>query len=667
MDYDVFISYSTKDKKIAETVCSTLELDNVKCWIAPRDILPGTNYGEAIVEAIEKCRIMVLIFSDNANKSRHVTNELERALNYNKIIVPFKIEDVVPCKKIEYFLSASQWIEALANPIKSKIVELSTIIRRILNEGGEVEGNSKNPSKVTSKINENRKNIKNTNNNFLAIALKHLKKFGDKNKKKKIIIGGCILIGVIFIGTIIGYVNDSSLDEAVSVDKEVLTTTNSNNNNKSNTDTSTEKEPIKEPILVENATISDVELLVYTGKEYKLNVIIIPNNADNKNIIWKSDDVNIAEVDSEGVVVGRNLGTASITATTEDGNIDMVCHVTVEKGSLLQNLNFIETNRKNLHAGKEILLSQKYIYYNQNGKLYRSMYDGSEKILLTDILEKDSEIAVLDKYIYFISVKENEYYFYRILSDGSKQAEVITSLKSIGSFLGDKYNSGHGDPIIRYSKKDFDFSVFRDKVYFKYTNLYQYDRLYDYCENRWHIAYYDPDNGEIKSEISMSIDKLQEDSTEFNYFVETWLGSGCLFYTYTQNNGLFKKEIGREEKLLSNVVPTNILSDEENVYYIDQDYSSLNRMSLEGTLNEKLYDNVTYFTMTDFDEILFVSGENIYKVDKNFKTQPIKIGDGVEKFIYAGDYLYYYLPDLSIKRINIETSEEQIITEGIKE
>lgn len=52
MAYDVFISYASKDKIIADAVYARLEASAIRCWIAPRDITPGTSYGEAIIEAI---------------------------------------------------------------------------------------------------------------------------------------------------------------------------------------------------------------------------------------------------------------------------------------------------------------------------------------------------------------------------------------------------------------------------------------------------------------------------------------------------------------------------------------------------------------------------------------------------------------------------------------
>jgi hypothetical protein len=46
MARDVFISYSSKDKPTADAVCATLEANGIRCWIAPRDVVPGSDWGE---------------------------------------------------------------------------------------------------------------------------------------------------------------------------------------------------------------------------------------------------------------------------------------------------------------------------------------------------------------------------------------------------------------------------------------------------------------------------------------------------------------------------------------------------------------------------------------------------------------------------------------------
>ena len=63
MAHDVFVSHSVKDKAVAEAIVALLEEDSVTCWIAPRDVIPGADWGESIIDAIESSRIMILIFS----------------------------------------------------------------------------------------------------------------------------------------------------------------------------------------------------------------------------------------------------------------------------------------------------------------------------------------------------------------------------------------------------------------------------------------------------------------------------------------------------------------------------------------------------------------------------------------------------------------------------
>jgi TIR domain len=47
----IFINYSSKDQKIAETICRALEARGYNCWIAVRNVGPGENFQEVIVRA----------------------------------------------------------------------------------------------------------------------------------------------------------------------------------------------------------------------------------------------------------------------------------------------------------------------------------------------------------------------------------------------------------------------------------------------------------------------------------------------------------------------------------------------------------------------------------------------------------------------------------------
>src|SRR5271170_6346966 len=74
----VFISYASHDSAVSQKVCSALEAAGFPCWIAPRNVVPGTLYAEAIVGAIDESRILILILSKEAVASAHVGREIER-------------------------------------------------------------------------------------------------------------------------------------------------------------------------------------------------------------------------------------------------------------------------------------------------------------------------------------------------------------------------------------------------------------------------------------------------------------------------------------------------------------------------------------------------------------------------------------------------------------
>ena len=128
MPYDAFISYCSEDKKIADAVCGTLEANKIRCWIAPRDVGPGRTWSSAIIEAIGESAVMVVIFSKHSNASPQVLREIERAVNKGVAIIPFRVEDVVPSKDLEYFISSCHWLDAMNPPLEKHIGELATAI-----------------------------------------------------------------------------------------------------------------------------------------------------------------------------------------------------------------------------------------------------------------------------------------------------------------------------------------------------------------------------------------------------------------------------------------------------------------------------------------------------------------------------------------------------------
>ena len=107
----VFISYASHDAAVAQTVCSALEGAGFPCWIAPRDVVPGTLYAEGIVGALDESRVVVLILSKDAVASAHVGREIERAVSKRHPVVALRIDTAPLTAAFEYFLNQSQWIE----------------------------------------------------------------------------------------------------------------------------------------------------------------------------------------------------------------------------------------------------------------------------------------------------------------------------------------------------------------------------------------------------------------------------------------------------------------------------------------------------------------------------------------------------------------------------
>ncbi|HQL96193.1 MAG TPA: toll/interleukin-1 receptor domain-containing protein, partial [Candidatus Hydrogenedentes bacterium] len=122
--HDVFISYATPDKTTADTICHFLEAEGVRCWIAPRDIPPGENFGKFIPEALREVALMVLVFSSNANSSEYVQDEVALAAKYKRVIIPFRVEDVQPQQGLEFHLARRNWLDALTPPLAGHVRSL---------------------------------------------------------------------------------------------------------------------------------------------------------------------------------------------------------------------------------------------------------------------------------------------------------------------------------------------------------------------------------------------------------------------------------------------------------------------------------------------------------------------------------------------------------------
>jgi uncharacterized repeat protein (TIGR01451 family) len=109
--FDVFISYSSKNKGVAKSIADALEPD-IPCWYAPRDIPTGSDWAGSIDEAIESCSVFLLVLTPESNDSRQVPKEVSLADAAHKPILVVRAGEFELAAALSYHLASTQWLVA---------------------------------------------------------------------------------------------------------------------------------------------------------------------------------------------------------------------------------------------------------------------------------------------------------------------------------------------------------------------------------------------------------------------------------------------------------------------------------------------------------------------------------------------------------------------------
>lgn len=100
-----FISYKTDDVEVARWVKEKLEEKGIPCWFAPVSIPGGSNYAKEIPKAIRNSSAFILILSKTTHESKYVPKEIDLAINTDKLILPFMIDDFELSDDFGFYLS----------------------------------------------------------------------------------------------------------------------------------------------------------------------------------------------------------------------------------------------------------------------------------------------------------------------------------------------------------------------------------------------------------------------------------------------------------------------------------------------------------------------------------------------------------------------------------
>jgi hypothetical protein len=124
----IFVSHVSEDRAAATALVSKLEGRGIACWIAPRDVNPGRPFDTEIADAIDTCRVMLLVFSERCNESDYIRREVTVAGDVGKVIIPYRIEDARPKGGLRVRLSDLHWIDAFDAPERAFEELMRTVV-----------------------------------------------------------------------------------------------------------------------------------------------------------------------------------------------------------------------------------------------------------------------------------------------------------------------------------------------------------------------------------------------------------------------------------------------------------------------------------------------------------------------------------------------------------
>ena len=119
-----------------------------------------------------------------------------------------------------------------------------------------------------------------------------------------------------------------------------------------------QEQPKPDSVKVSGVSIDKPTLSMTEGETANLTAIVMPENATNKAVAWKSGNSGVADVDASGKVTAVKAGTSDITVTTADGGKTATCKVTVASKAVpatgltlsLSSVAFVEGQTKSINA-----------------------------------------------------------------------------------------------------------------------------------------------------------------------------------------------------------------------------------------------------------------------------------------------------------------------------
>lgn len=167
-----------KDASIA--VCHVLEQNGIRCWMAPRDIPPGAEYGDLIDDALKSCTVVVILFSQPASVSPWVKGEINVAFEEQKTIIPFRLDQTPLQGQNRIMLNQRHWIDAYPDyevKFKDLVAAVAHALgRKVETNGSETEGQKSTHKEGTNK--DEKSSLQKTSGKLKACTNSECENFG---------------------------------------------------------------------------------------------------------------------------------------------------------------------------------------------------------------------------------------------------------------------------------------------------------------------------------------------------------------------------------------------------------------------------------------------------------------------------------------------------------
>ena len=138
---EVFLSHQHESKEIINQICQLIEKNDIKCWVAPRDV--KIEHSKEIIEAIEKCKVFIIFEDENVSSIPRddIINEISFASNLSNKgelnIIRYKLTtNSLESKHLLYYIGRLQYIDGTQENAELNLVQH---IKKILN--GEIRTN----------------------------------------------------------------------------------------------------------------------------------------------------------------------------------------------------------------------------------------------------------------------------------------------------------------------------------------------------------------------------------------------------------------------------------------------------------------------------------------------------------------------------------------------